>query len=258
MQILVTNDDGIYAPGLHALVMSLQEIGEVRVVAPEGEQSAAGHALTLHKPLRMNPVTLPGVPGEVFASNGTPADCVILGSLTTPHPPDLVVAGINGGANLGEEVLYSGTVSAAMEGALQEVPSFAISVTSYNEVDFGAAARLAVKLATMLPDIDLPANCFLNVNVPAVPAEQIAGIAITRLGRRAYINRVERREDPRGGVYYWFSGDPKEADSGSDTDIAAIAENRISITPAHFDLTSYQARDCLGLLVEGLCDWRSG
>ena len=257
MQILVTNDDGIHAPGLRALVMSLQEVGEVRVVAPASEQSAAGHAVTLHKPLRMNPVALPGVRGEGFASNGTPADCVILGNLTALQPPDLVVAGINAGANLGEEVLYSGTVSAAMEAALQDTRSFAISVTSYDEVDFGPAARFAVKLAPLLPDIDLPANCFLNVNVPAVPVEQITGIAITRLGRRAYINRIERREDPRGDAYYWFSGDPKEADSDSDTDIGAIAENKISITPAHFDLTSYPARDSLGLLVEDLRDWGS-
>jgi len=124
MRILITNDDGVRAPGLRALIRSLQEVGELRVIAPEREQSAVGHAVTLHKPLRLMPVELPGINGEVFACNGTPADCVILGSLTDSNPPDLVVSGINGGANLGEEVLYSGTVSAAMEAAIQGIPSF--------------------------------------------------------------------------------------------------------------------------------------
>ena len=255
MRILVTNDDGIHSPGLHALVASLQEIAQVRVVAPDREQSAAGHALTLHKPLRMNPTHLPGLRGEVFASNGTPADCVILGSLTDSGPPDLVVSGINGGANMGEEVLYSGTVSAAMEAAIQGLRSFSISVTSYNEVDFGPAARFAARLVGLMPRLDLPADCFLNVNVPAVPYKEIAGITITRLGRRAYLNRIDRREDPRGGIYYWFSGDPRESDAAPGTDIGAIVENKISITPLHFDVTSYQAMGNLAALVEGLSDW---
>ena len=255
MRILVTNDDGVRAPGLHALIRGLQEVGELRVIAPEREQSASGHAVTLHKPLRLAPVELSGVNGEVFACNGTPADCVILGALTDSDPPDLVVSGINGGANLGEEVLYSGTVSAAMEAAIQGVPSFAISVTSYDEVDFGPAARFAQRLAVLLADIDLPDNSFLNVNVPAVPSEQIRGIALTRLGHRAYINRIDRRQDPRGETYYWFSGDPTESDSAPGTDIGAIAENKISITPAHFDLTSYEILDNLDSLLEGLREW---
>ncbi len=255
MRILVTNDDGVRAPGLYALSRSLQEIGEVRVIAPEREQSASGHAVTLHKPLRLARVELSGVNGEVFACNGTPADCVILGRLTNSEPPDLVVSGINGGANLGEEVLYSGTVSAAMEAAIQGIPSFAISVTSYNKVDFGPAARFARRLAVLLDDLALPDNSFLNVNVPAVPAEQIQGITLTRLGHRAYINRIDRREDPRGEAYYWFSGDPTESDSAPGTDIAAIDANRISITPAHFDLTSYEMLDDLDSLAEKLREW---
>jgi len=255
MRILITNDDGVRAPGLRALIRSLQEVGELRVIAPEREQSAVGHAVTLHKPLRLMPVELPGINGEVFACNGTPADCVILGSLTDSNPPDLVVSGINGGANLGEEVLYSGTVSAAMEAAIQGIPSFAISVTSYDEVDFGPAARFARRLAVLLGDFALPDNSFLNVNVPAVPPEQIQGMAITRLGHRAYINRIHQRQDPRGETYYWFSGDPTESDSATGTDISAIAENRISITPAHFDLTSYGILDNLDSLLEGLCEW---
>jgi len=255
MRILITNDDGVRAPGLSALIRSLQEVGKLRVIAPEREQSAAGHAVTLHKPLRLAPVELSGVNGEVFACNGTPADCVILGALTDSHPPDLVIAGINGGANLGEEVLYSGTVSAAMEAAIQGIPSFAISVTSYDEVDFGPAARFARRLAVLLADLDLPDNSFLNVNVPAVPPEQIRGVAFTRLGHRAYINRIDRRQDPRGETYYWFSGDPTESDSAPGTDIGAIAENKISITPAHFDLTSYEILDNLDPLLEELREW---
>jgi len=255
MRILVTNDDGVRAPGLSALIRSLQEVGELRVIAPEREQSASGHAVTLHKPLRLAPVELSGVNGEVFACNGTPADCVILGALTGSDLPDLVVSGINGGANLGEEVLYSGTVSAAMEAAIQGVPSFAISVTSYDEVDFGPAARFARRLAVLLDDLALPNKTFLNVNVPPVPAQQIQGVAITRLGHRAYINRIDRREDPRGETYYWFSGDPTESDSAPGTDIAAIAEDKISITPSHFDLTSYEILNNLDSLLEGLREW---
>ena len=255
MRILVTNDDGIHAPGLYALLISLQEIGQVRVVAPDREQSAAGHAVTLHQPLRVKPVELPGVRGEVFACNGTPADCVVLGRLTNPEPPDLVVSGINGGANLGEEVLYSGTVSAAMEATIQGLRSFAISVTSYNNVDFSPAARFAARLATTFPHTDLPPHCFLNVNMPAVPYEEIEGIAITRLGRRGYLNTIEKREDPRGDPYYWFSGTPTETDSGPGTDIAAIAQNKISITPTHFDVTSYHVMDNLGSLVNDLREW---
>ncbi len=255
MRILITNDDGVRAPGLRALIRSLQEVAELRVIAPEREQSASGHAVTLHKPLRLAPVELSGVNGEVFACNGTPADCVILGALTGSDLPDLVVSGINGGANMGEEVLYSGTVSAAMEAAIQGVPSFAISVTSYDEVDFGPAARFAQRLAILLGDLALPDNSFLNVNVPAVPYEQIQGIALTRLGHRAYINRIHQREDPRGETYYWFSGDPTESDSAPGTDIGAIAESKISITPAHFDLTSYEILDNLDSLLEGLREW---
>ncbi len=255
MRILITNDDGVQAPGLYILVKNLQQVGQVRVIAPEREQSASGHAVTLHKPLRLTPTELPGVDGEVFACNGTPADCVILGILTDSAPPDLVVAGINGGANLGEEVLYSGTVSAAMEAAIQGIRSFAISIASYNEVDFAPAARFARRLAMLLNELDLPDNSFLNVNVPPVPAEQIQGIAVTRLGHRAYINRIDQREDPRGETYYWFSGDPTESDSAPGTDIAAIAENKISITPAHFDLTNHEILDNLNPLLEGLREW---
>ncbi len=245
MNILLTNDDGIFAPGLRALAEALAPLGSVRAVAPEREQSAAGHAITLHKPLRMDPVTMPGLEIEAFSSNGTPADCVILGCLTAPFPPDLVVSGINRGANLGEEVLYSGTVSAAMEAALQGMRAMAISVCSYEAEDFSVPARVAALLAEPVRQASLPDDCFLNVNVPALDWADLTGVEITHLGRRAYINAVDRRQDPRGRPYYWFTGEAQESRSGEGTDIGAIAEGRVSITPVHYDLTSHEARDGL-------------
>jgi 5'-nucleotidase len=241
MNILITNDDGIFAPGLRALVEALLPLGRVWAVAPEREQSAAGHAITLHKPLRMDPVELNGLDVEAYSSNGTPADCVILGYLTASARPDLVVAGINRGANLGEEVLYSGTVSAAMEAALQGMRAMAVSVCSYDTEDFSGAARAAALLARPVREAELPDDCFLNVNVPALAWEELTGVEVTHLGRRAYINAVDRREDPRGRPYYWFTGEAQESRSGAGTDIGAIAAGRVSITPVHFDLTSHEA-----------------
>jgi 5'-nucleotidase len=246
MNILLTNDDGIFAPGLRALAEALRPLANLRVVAPEREQSASGHSITLHKPLRMDPVELDGM--SAFATNGTPADCVILGCLTWDEKPDLVLSGINRGANMGEEVLYSGTVSAAMEAALQGHRAMALSVASYTTDDFRAPARVGALLAQALPGITLPADCFLNVNVPSRPWGEIAGVEITRLGKRSYINRVERREDPRGRAYYWYTGSPREASCGEGTDIGAVAEGKISITPVHYDLTGYDAIPELAVL----------
>ena len=245
MRILVTNDDGINAPGLVALARSLATVGEVVVVAPERQQSAGGHAITLHKPLRLEPVTFPVAEAEAYATNGTPADCIILGCLGLEQRPDLVVAGINAGANLGEEVLYSGTVSAAMEAAINGIPAFAISVIAYQDCIFQPAAAFAARLAKQLQDLRLPQDGFLNVNVPNCPAAEIAGVEVTRLGRRSYLNQLEKRVDPRGRAYYWFSGEAEEADAGEGTDIGAIAASFISVTPIHFDLTSYESMDAL-------------
>ena len=254
MNILVTNDDGILAPGLRALVEALLPLGQVRVVAPQSEHSAVGHGITLHKPLRMDPVQLGGLPVEAYSSNGTPADCVILGCLLASPQPDLVISGINRGANLGEEVLYSGTVSAAMEGALQGRPALAVSVCSYEATDFGPAARVAARLAQRLPQLELPEDGFLNVNVPDGPWEELRGVALTRLGRRSYLNLVERREDPRGRPYYWFTGEARETLSGEGTDIGAVAAGLVSITPVHFDLTSYDSLPRLAGLTDVLKD----
>lgn len=252
MRILVTNDDGIHAPGLLALARALAPLGETVVVAPEREQSAAGHGITLHKPLRMTPVEIDAPVAEAYATNGTPADCTILATAGDRPRPDLVVAGINTGANLGEEVLYSGTVSAAMEGALQGLKAFAISVAAYTNCLFEPAAAFAAKLARRLMEFELPPDTCLNVNVPNLEAEKLGPAVITRLGRRRYINVVERREDPRGRSYYWFSGEPLESDSEEDTDIAAVQAGMISVTPLHFDMNYHGDSSKFTALLEGL------
>jgi 5'-nucleotidase len=252
MRILLTNDDGIHAPGLLALARALGPLGRVMVIAPERQQSAAGHGITLHKPLRMSPVTLDAPVEEAFSTNGTPADCTILATADDRPVPDLVVAGINAGANLGEEVLYSGTASAAMEGALQGIQAFAISVTAREQCIFEHAARFAVSLAQRMGEIPLPEDTFLNVNVPNLCGADLGPPLLTRLGRRRYINSLERREDPTGRSYYWFSGEPIESDSGEGTDIGAVAAGRISVTPVHFDMNYRGGRERLEALLDGL------
>ena len=254
MRILVTNDDGIHAPGLLELARAMAPLGEVVVIAPERQKSAAGHGITLHKPLRMTPVQLDAPVEEAFATNGTPADCTILATADSRPVPDLVVAGINAGANLGEEVLYSGTVSAAMEGALQGIRSLAASVTAYEDCIFGPAADYAARLARRMLESDLPADTFLNVNVPNVEADELGGAALTRLGRREYINSLDRRVDPRGRSYYWFSGEPSECDCEEGTDIAAIQKGQISVTPVHFDMNFSGARRDIEELLDGLVE----
>ncbi|MFO8082024.1 MAG: 5'/3'-nucleotidase SurE [Armatimonadota bacterium] len=254
MKILVTNDDGVHAPGLLALARALAPLGEVIVIAPERQQSAAGHGITLHKPLRMTPVDLDAPVAEAFATNGTPADCTILAAADDRPRPDLVVAGINAGANLGEEVLYSGTASAAMEGALQGITSFAVSVTSYENCIFEPAAEYAARLARRMLERDLPPDTFLNVNVPNVCAEELGPGVLTRLGRRDYINSLDHRVDPRGRSYYWFSGEPSECDCEEGTDIGAIQAGRVSVTPVHFDMNFRGARQQINTLLDGLVE----
>lgn len=252
MLVLLTNDDGIFSAGLRAIALSLSQVARVIVIAPERQQSATGHAITLHKPLRMEPVELEGA-AEAYASNGTPADCVILGTVSDLPKPDIVVSGINAGANLGEEVLYSGTVSAAMEAALQGLPSIAISVAAYTDVLYDGAAVFARHLVEGLyRERPLAADTFLNVNVPNRPADELLPPKLTRLGRRKYTNVLSRRLDPRGRPYFWFSGAPLASEGGEGTDIAAISMGHISVTPIHFDLTGDLSDARLPRFVEGL------
>lgn len=244
MVVLLSNDDGIHAPGLKALAESLQELGELFIVAPDRERSATGHGITVHRPLRLETVTLPGVNARAWAVDGTPADCVKLAvEDLLPRPPELVVAGINQGPNLGTDVLYSGTVSAAIEGIINGFPSLAISLTSYGSYDFTTAAEVARKVVTLVMKNGLPPGTLLNINVP--PAKP-RGMRITRLGNRRYINIFHKRTDPRGRIYYWMAGEPLDLEeNGEDTDVQAIKQNFISITPIQLDLTDHHALQIL-------------
>ena len=234
--ILVSNDDGIHAPGLLALARALEAVGIVYIVAPDRERSTVGHALTLHRPLRVDQLGQ-----RRFCVNGMPSDCVNLGILgILPERPSLVVAGINHGANLGDDVTYSGTVSAAMEGTLLGIPSVAISVAS-EEDGFDAAARFGAILATHVLAQGMPRDTLLNVNVPANPT----GVKVTRLGRRTYREKVVEQTDPRGKRYYWIGAGPALWEAGEDTDFAAIQKGVVSVTPLHLDLTNYQALEAL-------------
>jgi 5'-nucleotidase len=235
--ILVTNDDGIHSEGLRALAEALAPVGEVTVVAPDRERSAAGHALTLHRPLRASEMA-----PRWYRVDGTPTDCVtlaIMGMLKSR--PRLVVAGINLGTNLGDDVTYSGTVSAAMEGTLLGIPAFAISQAGGASFDFTAAAAFARRLATLLLEQGLPPDTLLNVNVPAAPPERILGVALTRQGRRAYRESIVEKLDPRGKTYYWIGGSEPEWERLGDSDYDAVMAGKISVTPLHLDLTHYEA-----------------
>lgn len=248
--ILITNDDGVHSDGLLALYEALKEIGRILVVAPDRPRSASGHSITLHKPLRLEEVRLSnGAMG--YATNGTPSDCVSLAVLDLAGGPlDLVVSGINRGPNLGYDLTYSGTVSAAMEGAVYGVTSFAISIASHeHELDFTLASRFARHLAEIMLQRKLPRSMLLNVNVPHVPADHLAGIEITRQGKRHYDGKIEKRADPMGRTYYWLGGDLPVDVMEEGTDVKSVADDKISITPIHLDLTANS-------LMESLKEWK--
>ena len=237
--LLVTNDDGVHAPGLQALAEALEDLGDAWIVAPEREQSACGHALTLHRPLRVERL------GERrVAVNGTPSDCVNLGVLGfLPERPVLVASGVNHGSNLGDDVTYSGTVSAAMEGTLLGVPSIAFSLADGG--DFAAAARVARQVAMRVLVEGLPRKTLLNVNVPAGPAR---GIRVTRLGHRVYTEKIVEQTDPRGRTHYWIGAGEAEWEDLEGTDMGALHEGYVSVTPLHLDLTNHRA-------LAQLADW---
>lgn len=239
MRILLTNDDGISSRGLHALVHAFVAVAETFVVAPEHERSATGHAITLHKPLRAIPARIPAAAVKAWSTNGTPADCVALGLLELlPARPDVVVSGINVGPNVGRDLTYSGTVSGAMEAAIFGVPGIAVSISEFRNPFFEVAATFSVRLAQAILDRGLPADTLLNVNLPNLPAAEIAGVEITRQSSRRYISRVDKRTDPRGRSYYWLTGDPSRHAEEEGTDTWAIARNRISVTPIGLDMTN--------------------
>jgi len=236
MIILLSNDDGIHADGIIALESSLQQIGEVYTVAPEREQNAMSHALTLHRPLRVNEVG-----AKRFAVDGTPTDCVKL-ALTglLPVRPDIVVSGINKGPNLGDDIIYSGTVSAAVEAALLGIPAIAVSLVAFENPQFNAAAEFTAALLSRVAAKSIPPDTLLNVNVPGVPKEQIKGWRLTRQGKRHYSENIVERTDPRGKKYYWIGGDDLGFAKDDGTDCMAVHEGYVSITPLQVDLTNYK------------------
>lgn len=238
MRVLLTNDDGIASPGLVALAREISGVAETFVVAPELERSAASHAITLHKPLRATRAHLDDTGLPTWATNGTPADCVVLAVLDLlGSPPDVVVAGINAGANLGMDLFYSGTVSAAVEAALFGISALAISVAGFENIRWEPAAQFAARLVQEMARHGLPPDSFLNVNVPNRPAAEITGVEVTRQSSRRYVNRLEKRADPRGRDYYWLTGSVDPAETAPGTDVRAVAEGRISVTPLRLDMT---------------------
>jgi 5'-nucleotidase len=257
MRLLISNDDGIFALGIKTLADTLALAGhEVIVVCPDRERSATGHGLTLHDPIRAEIVTGIFHPSiKAWSCSGTPADCVklALGALLDTFP-DFVLSGINQGANLGTDVLYSGTVSAAMEGTIEGIPSIALSLTSFAHRDFTPAAEFARTLISHLEQKPFTESVLLNINIPPVPTAEIAGVKITRQGIRRYFDTFQKRVDPRGKTYYWLSGEvvqdleqPEELHLPPDieTDVQAIKRNYITIVPLQFNLTSAAGIDRL-------------
>lgn len=236
--ILLTNDDGVHAPGLVALVEELGKLGKVAVVVPDRPRSACAHSITLHKPLRVHEVVLSnGL--TAFITNGTPSDCVAMAvDELLDEKPELVASGINLGPNLGDDVTYSGTVAAAMEGAIYGVKSFAVSISSYEASDFTFAADFSRKFAEDLLRRDIPMPTLFNINIPNLPPDRIAGVALTRQGTRRYVGTVHRRVDPRGRVYFWRDGDLPESPDEEGTDVAAVAAGLVAVTPLQLDMTS--------------------
>jgi 5'-nucleotidase len=247
MKILVSNDDGYSAPGIIALAESLSSLGSITVVAPDRNKSGASNSLTLENPLRVNLLD-----NGVYRVEGTPTDCVhlaITGLLE--EEPDMVVSGINAGANLGDDVLYSGTVAAATEGRFLGLPAIAISLVGTECEHYETAAWVAKQLVEKLQKTALPANTILNVNVPDLPIEQITGFESTRLGHRHKAEPVVKDMDPRGRIMYWIGPAGEEQDAGPGTDFDAIRRGAVSVTPLQIDLTQYDA-------IEGVANWLSG
>ena len=247
--IILSNDDGFNAEGIRVLRKEIARITEVVIVAPETEQSAMGHAITLLEPLKVREVRendeLLG-----YAVKGTPADCVkIAVTELLDEPPEMVVSGINLGGNLGTCVIYSGTVSAATEACIMGIPAIAVSLDTFENPDFQPAAEFIAKLIPFLREKPIPDGVVLNINVPPIPKDQIAGVAITRQGKSRVIETFDKRVDPRNNIYYWLAGEMRfdEVDDGTDCEL--ISKNYISITPIHYDLTSFKA-------LEEMKDWQ--
>jgi len=258
MRILVSNDDGIHATGIRTLVERLTFEHEVYVIAPDRERSAAGHSLTLHKPLRVEEVEMGFDVACAWATTGTPGDCIKIGiSAILNVTPDIIISGINHGPNLGADILYSGTVNAAMEGAVLGFPSIAVSLSngSGQASDFIYAADFILRFIPKIKEINFPKKTILNINVPSIPSSDISGIEITRIGTRMYTDTYEKRIDPRGKTYYWLAGEIIQTGEEEGTDIMAIRNNKISITPVTFEMTHTEIMTELEkTFCDGSCD----
>jgi 5'-nucleotidase len=250
MHILVTNDDGVHAPGLLALVEAMRPLGDVTVLAPEVNWSGGGHVKTLHRPLRVRETTLSdGTPA--LASDGAPSDCVALALLGRVPPLDLVVSGINTYGNLGHDVTYSGTVTAAMEAVIAGVPGIAFSLAADDttlERNYGPAADFARRIVGTAIDRGLSPDLLLNVNVPCIPAARIKGLRVTRQGLRVYRDKLDARIDPRGQPYYWIGGEYPTGVPDEGTDFGALQDGYVSVTPLRLDLTHYP-------MAQALAEW---
>lgn len=237
--ILITNDDGIQSEGIIQLYNRLKPLGDIYVVAPDSEQSAVGHALTMHRPLRPHILSK-----NMYSINGTPTDCVAIAvKKLLPHKPHLIISGINKGGNLGDDITYSGTVSAAMEGTLLGVQSIAISLMGSEPYDFTQAAAFAFKLGQTVLTYGIPADTLLNVNVPN--KDKIKGVRLTKQGKRVYDNAIQEMNDPWGRKHYWIGGGTPIWESEIDTDFDAVREGYISITPIHLNFTNFEALESL-------------
>lgn len=240
MKILVTNDDGIFAEGIYKLAKNLSKKHEVFVVAPDRQRSATGHAITMHHPLRAQQIKFFDTDISAWSVDGTPSDCIKLAlEAILSEKPDFVISGINDGPNLGTDVLYSGTVSAAIEGAIHGIKSMAISMAYTKNIDFDIGAEFAYEMVEKFSEKSLPNDTLLNINIPDCKKNDIPGAKITSLGIRKYKNSFIERVDPRGQSYYWLGGEVIEEAQDENSDIKCVKDKYISVTPIHYDLTKY-------------------
>ncbi len=248
--ILITNDDGINSPGIQALEEALSPLGDLVIIAPDRDNSAVSHSLTMNRPLRVTELTK-----NRFTLDGTPTDCVAIGlSKLLEKKPDILISGINSGPNLGDDISYSGTVSAAVEGTMYSVHSMAVSLAGTVPYDFSLASQIALALAKKILHQGLPENTLMNVNVPE--GKGMRGLRVTRQGRRLWENSIQETLDPWGRKHYWIGGGTPLRESGKDTDVHAVQEGYVSVTPIHLDLTNHEGifhlRDDWGLEKEDL------
>ena len=262
MKILLSNDDGVMAEGIKALTIELSKENDVYVIAPDRERSAAGHSLTLHTPIRVEELESKFGAKRIWITSGTPGDCVKIGInaiLSEDEKPDLIISGINHGPNLGSDILYSGTVSCAMEGAMMGYPSIAVSLASMScEPElFKNVAVFMSKFVHKIKEFPFPKKSILNINVPGLMPEDLAGIAITKLGGKMFTDEYDKRVDPRGKVYYWMAGELIKHCDNDESDINALRWNKVSVTPITFEMTLDSVIPELenALCNENICNW---